>query len=81
MPTYQASKAALNSLTLSYAKLLEPRKIKVNAICPGLTATDATNHYGERTPEQAAQVAVKYALLDDSGPTGTFVNDDGILRW
>lgn len=81
MPTYQASKAALNSLTLSYAKLLEQRNIKVNAICPGLTATDATNHYGERTPEQAAQVAIKYALLDDAGPSGVFVNEEGSLNW
>ncbi|MFT9100017.1 MAG: SDR family NAD(P)-dependent oxidoreductase [Zymomonas mobilis subsp. pomaceae] len=81
MPTYQASKAALNSLTLSYAKLLADQNIKVNAICPGLTATDATNHYGDRMPDQAAKVAIKYALLDDAGPTGTFANEEGPLDW
>lgn len=81
MPTYQASKAAVNSLTLSYAKLLSDKHIKVNAICPGLTATDATNHYGDRTPDQAATIAIQYALLDDTGPTGTFVNEDGALDW
>ncbi|MDX5627172.1 MULTISPECIES: SDR family oxidoreductase [unclassified Brenneria] len=81
MPSYQASKAALNSLTLSYARQLADRNIKVNAICPGLTATDATNHYGDRTPEMAAQVAIRFALLDDSGPTGSFANDEGALEW
>ncbi|MFT8807237.1 SDR family NAD(P)-dependent oxidoreductase [Gluconobacter sp.] len=81
MPTYQASKAAVNSLTLSYAKLLADKNIKVNGICPGLTATDATNHYGDRKPDQAAKIAIQYALLDDDGPTGTFVNEDGALNW
>ncbi|GAA5005420.1 SDR family NAD(P)-dependent oxidoreductase [Acinetobacter puyangensis] len=81
MPTYQASKAAVNALTLSYAKQLADQNIKVNAICPGLTATDATDHYGERTPEQAAKIAIKFALLDDDGPTGTFHNDAGSIQW
>ncbi|MFW7269892.1 SDR family NAD(P)-dependent oxidoreductase [Gluconacetobacter sp. Hr-1-5] len=81
MPTYQASKAALNALTLSYAKLLAGRHIKVNAICPGLTATDATNHYGDRKPEQAAKVAIEYALLDDEGPTGIFADEQCRLGW
>ncbi|GFE97087.1 MULTISPECIES: SDR family oxidoreductase [unclassified Gluconobacter] len=81
MPTYQASKAALNSLTLSYAKLLADQNIKVNAICPGLTATDATNHYGDRKPDQAAKIAIQYALLGDDGPTGTFINEGGALGW
>ncbi len=81
MPTYQASKAALNALTLSYAKQLAERNIKVNAICPGLTATDATNHYGDRSPEMAAKIAIKFALLEDSGPTGFFANESGALAW
>ncbi|MBY6240812.1 SDR family oxidoreductase [Methylosinus sp. Sm6] len=81
MPTYQASKAALNSLTLSYARLLEDKRIKVNAICPGYTATEATNFDGSRTPEQAATIAIKFALLADDGPTGVFVKEDGELPW
>lgn len=81
MPTYQASKAALNAITLSYAKQLADRNIKVNAICPGLTATDATNHFGDRLPEIAAKIAIKFALLDDNGPTGSFANEGGDLAW
>lgn len=81
MPIYQASKAALNSLTLSYARQLQDRGIKVNAICPGYTATESTNYAGNRTPDQAAVVAILYALLDGDGPTGTFANDQGELPW
>jgi NAD(P)-dependent dehydrogenase (short-subunit alcohol dehydrogenase family) len=81
MPTYQASKAALNSSTLSYAGLLEGKGIKVNAICPEYTATEATNFAGSRTPEQAAVIAIKFAPLEDDGPTGVFVKEDGELPW
>ncbi|BGE86929.1 SDR family oxidoreductase [Methylosinus sp. 3S-1] len=81
MPTYQASKAALNSLTLSYARLLKDKGAKVNAICPGYTATEATNFMGTRTPDQAAVIAIKFALLEDDGPTGVFVNEAGELPW
>ncbi|MBU3889818.1 SDR family oxidoreductase [Methylosinus sporium] len=81
MPTYQSSKAALNSLTLSYARLLKDKGIKVNAICPGYTATEATNFMSSRTPDQAAVIAIKCALLEDDGPTGAFVNEAGELPW
>jgi 3-oxoacyl-[acyl-carrier protein] reductase len=37
---YSASKLAANSLTLSLAEELAPRKITVNAIAPGAVATD-----------------------------------------
>jgi NAD(P)-dependent dehydrogenase (short-subunit alcohol dehydrogenase family) len=81
LPTYQASKAALNSLTLSYARLLKDKGVKVNAICPGYTATEATNFMGSRTPDQAAVIAIKFALLENDGPTGVFVNEAGELPW
>jgi NAD(P)-dependent dehydrogenase (short-subunit alcohol dehydrogenase family) len=81
MPAYQSSKAALNSLTLSYACLLMDKGIKINAICPGYTATEATNFMSSRTPNQATVIAIGCALLEDDGPTGAFVNDAGELPW
>lgn len=81
MPTYQASKAAVNSLTVSYADLLRDKGIKVNSVCPGYTATEATNFAGTRTPEEAAVIAIRMALLDDEGPSGSFAHDEGELPW
>jgi NAD(P)-dependent dehydrogenase (short-subunit alcohol dehydrogenase family) len=81
LPTYAASKAAVNALTIAYARDLKVQGIKVNAICPGYTATEATNFAGTRQPEQGAAIVVDFALLGDDGPTGTFANEDGEIHW
>ncbi|MEX3960496.1 SDR family oxidoreductase [Trinickia sp. EG282A] len=79
---YQASKTALNAVTQAFAIELEGTNIKVNAACPGFTATDMTNHApGAGAVEDAAREPVRLALLDASGPTGTFSNVDGSLPW
>jgi NAD(P)-dependent dehydrogenase (short-subunit alcohol dehydrogenase family) len=78
---YSASKTALNAITLAFAADLESTRIKVNAACPGFTATDLNNFQGTRTVEQAAREPVRLALLDASGPTGTFSNEDGPVPW
>ncbi len=59
---------------------LESAGIKVNAACPGFTATDL-NYFRGRTVEQAAHEPVRLALIDADGPTGTFSNEDGPLPW
>jgi NAD(P)-dependent dehydrogenase (short-subunit alcohol dehydrogenase family) len=78
---YSPSKTALNAITLAFAIELESTGIKVNAACPGFTATDLNNFEGTRTVEQAAREAVRLALLDANGPTGTFSDEDGPLPW
>ncbi len=80
-PSYSASKAALNAVTLALAIELEETPIKVNAACPGFTATDLNNFAGTRTVEQAAREPVRLALLGSDGPTGTFSNEEGPLPW
>ncbi len=78
---YCASKTALNMITVKFAKELAAENIKVNAADPGLTATDLTGHLGNRTPADAAVVAVRLATLDKLGPTGGFfLNEDPALR-
>jgi len=79
--TYSWSKTALNALTIAFASDLESAGIKVNAVCPGFTATDLNNFQGTRTVEQAAREPVRLALLDANGPTGTFTNEEGPLPW
>jgi NAD(P)-dependent dehydrogenase (short-subunit alcohol dehydrogenase family) len=80
-PSYSASKTALNAITLAFAIDLEPTGIKVNAACPGFTATDLNNFAGTRTVEQAAREPVRLALLGPDGPTGKFSNEDGVIPW
>src|SRR5262245_28726236 len=79
--TYSSSKTALNAITLAFAADLESTGIKVNAACPGFTATDLNNFQGTRTVQQAAHEPVRLALLDANGPTGTFSNEDGSVPW
>jgi NAD(P)-dependent dehydrogenase (short-subunit alcohol dehydrogenase family) len=73
---YQSSKAALNMYTINLAFELRDTPFKVNAVCPGYTQTDFTGHQGTSTPEQAGQRIVKYALLDQDGPTGQFFSEE-----
>lgn len=79
---YQTSKTALNAVTQAFAIELEGTNIKVNAACPGFTATDLSNYApGAGSVEDAAREPVRLALLDANGPTGTFSNADGPLPW
>ncbi|XVS65747.1 SDR family NAD(P)-dependent oxidoreductase [Actinosynnema sp. CA-299493] len=79
---YSASKSAATMLTLQYAKS-EPG-IKFNALEPGYTVTDMTAGFGiegGRTPAESARTVVRLATLPVDGPTGTFQDENGELRW
>jgi NAD(P)-dependent dehydrogenase (short-subunit alcohol dehydrogenase family) len=81
---YPASKAALNALTVQYAKELRPLGILVNAAAPGACATDFTRNLGmaiTRTAADGAAIAVKLATLGPDGPTGGFFDDSGPVPW
>ncbi|KAK9321097.1 hypothetical protein V1517DRAFT_363393 [Lipomyces orientalis] len=79
---YDASKAAVNVLTLNYARLLEGSGVKVNSVCPGLVKTALTRYteYGA-SPEVGATRIVEMATLGADGPTGTFSSRDGPVPW
>jgi NAD(P)-dependent dehydrogenase (short-subunit alcohol dehydrogenase family) len=79
--SYVPSKTALNAITIAFAKELATTRIKVNAACPGYTATDLNEFRGTRTVQEAAREPVRLALLDAKGPMGTFSNEDGRLPW
>ena len=72
---YPASKAALNMVTLMYAKELWSTPIKVNSANPGYCATDFNGHAGFLTAEQGAEVVVHLATLPADGPTGVHWGD------
>lgn len=72
---YAASKAALNMYTIHLAYELRDTNFKVNAVCPGLTATDFTFGNGGDV-ETAAKRIVKYAMIGEDGPTGKFFSEE-----
>jgi NAD(P)-dependent dehydrogenase (short-subunit alcohol dehydrogenase family) len=78
---YGPSKTALNAVTIAFAHELEKTRIKVNAVCPGYTATDLNGHTGSRSVFEAAQHPVRLALLGPDGPTGTLSSDEGPVPW
>jgi NAD(P)-dependent dehydrogenase (short-subunit alcohol dehydrogenase family) len=76
---YRSSKTALNALTVFYAQALAGDGFKVNALAPGLRATDlnARAAASDGDPAEGAAGAVSLALLPDDGPTGEFLSWDG----
>lgn len=80
---YRSSKTALNALTLYYAQALatESGAFKVNALAPGLRATNLNPRAAELggDPTEAADGVVRLALLPDDGPSGEFFSWDGTI--
>jgi NAD(P)-dependent dehydrogenase (short-subunit alcohol dehydrogenase family) len=76
---YRSSKTALNALTVYYAQALADEGFKVNALAPGLRATDLNARAAASggDPAEAAAAIVRLALLPDDGPTGEFFSWDG----
>ncbi len=88
---YAASKAGLASITRSLAKELAPHRIRVNALAPGLIATEMGATAGstlpglaiplgrEGTPEEVAAAVVFLASDEASYVTGAILNLSGGL--
>lgn len=73
---YQSSKSALNMYTIVLAYELRDTAIKVNAVSPGSTKTDFNHQLGQGSVEEAGKRIIKYALIDNDGPTGKFFSED-----
>jgi NAD(P)-dependent dehydrogenase (short-subunit alcohol dehydrogenase family) len=80
-PVYGSSKAAVNMLTVQYAKELP--QMRVNAVEPGFSATDlhGLSGNGIQTPEEGADNIVAMATIGADGPTGTFSYQGKKLAW
>ncbi len=74
---YSVSKAALNAFTRILARELadDPRRIRVNAACPGWVKTRMGGPSAPRAPEEGADTPVWLALEAPSELTGGFFRD------
>lgn len=79
LAAYRSSKTALNALTVLYAQALAGDGIKVNALAPGIRATNLNPAAATRggDPAEAAAAIVSLAQIADDGPTGQFISYDG----
>lgn len=78
---YNASKAAVNMLTVQLAAELRGTSIIVNSVSPGYVKTDLTGGNGYMTPEEGAKLPVEYALLGENPVSGRFVEPGGVTPW
>jgi NAD(P)-dependent dehydrogenase (short-subunit alcohol dehydrogenase family) len=78
---YNASKAALNMLTVQLAAELKDTPIVVNSVAPGYVRTDLTGGNGFMSPAEGARLPVEYAMLGADAPSGRFVEPDGDAAW
>jgi NAD(P)-dependent dehydrogenase (short-subunit alcohol dehydrogenase family) len=76
---YPASKAAVNMITVQYAKAFPG--MRINAADPGYTDTDLNGHEGIQTVGQGAEIIVTLARLGPDGPTGGYFNATGPVPW
>ncbi len=78
---YNASKAALNILTISLAHELRHTKIKVNSAHPGWVKTDLGGSAAPMSVVDGAKTEVELATLGEDGPTGGFFHDGKSIAW
>lgn len=76
---YPASKAAVNMITVQYAKAFPA--MRINAADPGFTKTDLNGNTGTQTVEEGAEVVVRLAQVGADGPTGGLFNTAGSVPW
>ena len=93
--TYPASKFAVNGMTVSLARELGPKGIRVNAVAPGITETDMMKAVPKEViepmiqqiplrrlgkPEDIANAFVVLASEEASYITGVVLSVDGMAR-
>ncbi|HTX07183.1 MAG TPA: SDR family NAD(P)-dependent oxidoreductase [Solirubrobacteraceae bacterium] len=80
---YRSSKTAVNALTVFYAQALADDGFKVNALAPGLRATNLNPQAAAGgDPAEAAAGAIRLAQLPDDAPTGQLFSWDGtVVPW
>jgi NAD(P)-dependent dehydrogenase (short-subunit alcohol dehydrogenase family) len=76
---YGSSKAAINMITVHYAKAFP--NMRINCVDPGYTATDLNANSGFLSPAEGAAIIARLAQVAPDGPTGTYLEAAGPLPW
>lgn len=77
---YRVSKVLANAGVRVLARELEPRGVRVRAVCPGWVQTDMGGPAADRTVSEGARSIV--ATATDHGPaTGAFFRDGSPIEW
>jgi NAD(P)-dependent dehydrogenase (short-subunit alcohol dehydrogenase family) len=76
---YGSAKAALNMLTVQYAKAFPA--MRINCVDPGYTATDLNGFHGTQTIPEGAAIIVRMAQVGADGPTGGYFDASGVVPW
>lgn len=81
-PGYAASKTALNAVTMAMASELRGTGITVSAVAPGFVKTGLNGFAGTDSVDQGAREALRIALCDPPGESGTFTRwDNSPIAW
>lgn len=83
VPTCQASKAAVNNITIASSKALKVTPIKVSSVCLGFVQTDLTpmNSTTPTSAAEAAEVVANAATLPADAESGTFIDASRNVLW
>lgn len=78
---YDASKTAVNSVTVHFAWELRNTPIKINSACPGWVKTDMGGPEAPGNVEDGADTPVWLATLPADGPSGGYFQGRKPLPW
>ena len=81
IPSYTASKAALNGFTVALAHKTRGTALKVNSAHPGWVQTDLGGKNAPMKVIDGAKTAVALATLPADGPSGQFFHMGAALPW
>jgi len=68
-------------LTIQFGKELTDTAVKINSAAPGYTITDMNQGKGTKSVEQASQIIIQLALLDENGPSGRYFEESVEIPW
>ena len=76
---YGSAKAAVNMITVQYAKAFPA--MRINCVDPGYTATDLNGFQGTQTVAEGAEIIVRMARVEPDGPTAGYFAHAARVPW